>query len=66
MYGVEYGRGNRLFRVARPDEAGAALEFVAGVFHPTTPQDQFPPDSATAANEVAPTVANESKAMLKA
>jgi hypothetical protein len=52
MYGVEYGRGNRLFRVARPDEAGAAMEFVAGVFRSTTPKDQFPPDSATAANAV--------------
>ena len=49
MYGVEYGRGNRLFRVAKP---GAAVEFVAGVFHPTTPKDQFPPDPATAAAEV--------------
>ncbi len=52
MYGVEYGRGNRLFRLARPGAAGAAVEFVAGVFHPTTPKDQFPPDDATAAGEV--------------
>ena len=52
MYGVEYGRGNRVFRVARPDEAGAAVEFVAGAFHPTTPKDEFPPDATTAAGEV--------------
>ncbi|NCX97866.1 MAG: hypothetical protein EBX35_04645 [Planctomycetia bacterium] len=52
MYGVEYGRGNRLFRVTGPGAAGAAVEFVAGVFHPTTPKDQFPPDAATAAGAV--------------
>jgi len=52
MYGVEYGRGNRLFRVAMPGRAGAAVEFAAGVFHATTPKDQFPPDPATAASEV--------------
>lgn len=52
MYGVEYGRGNRLFRVAEPGAAGAGVEFVAGVFHPTTPRDQFAPDAATAAARV--------------
>lgn len=52
MYGVEYGRGSRLFRVATPGRAGAAVEFVAGVFHTTTPKDPLPPDPATAANDV--------------
>ena len=57
MYGVEYGRGNRLFRIARPDLVGSAgeppqVEFVAGVFHASTPGQSFPPDGATAAGEV--------------
>ena len=57
MYGVEYSRGNRLFRIAKPaavNAAGAApqVEFVAGVFHASTPKDSFPPDVATAASEV--------------
>ncbi|MFM7135999.1 MAG: hypothetical protein ACKO1M_02870 [Planctomycetota bacterium] len=52
MYGVEYGRGNRLFRVAKPGAADASIEFVAGTFHATTPKDQVPPDSATRASEV--------------
>jgi streptogramin lyase len=35
LYGVEYTRGNRLFRIARPDDAKGleGVEFVAGVFH---------------------------------
>jgi len=52
MYGVEYGRGNRLFRIAKPGAEGAGVEFVAGVFHSTTPKDQFPPDAVTAAAKV--------------
>lgn len=50
MYGVEYGRGNRLFRVGV--EPGAAVEFVAGIFNESGPGDSFPPDTATAAAEV--------------
>jgi len=35
MYGVEYTRGNRLFRIAKPQEARGleGVEFVAGTFH---------------------------------
>lgn len=53
MYGVEYGRGNRLFRVAKPEVSGAAVEFVAGVFHASgSPDEKAPIDEATAAAEV--------------
>jgi len=48
MYGVEYTRGNRLFRVA----VDGAVEFVAGRFHVSSPRDAFPPDEATAAADV--------------
>ena len=48
MYGVEYTRGNRLFRVA----TDGAVEFVAGRFHVSNPRDAFAPDAATAAAEV--------------
>jgi hypothetical protein len=48
MYGVEYTRGNRLFRVA----ADGAVEFIAGRFHVSTPRDAFAPDAATAAADV--------------
>ena len=48
MYGVEYTRGNRLFRVA----ADGAVEFVAGRFHVSKHGDVFPPDAATAAADV--------------
>lgn len=51
MYGVEYGRGNRLFRIASGGAAGA-VEFVAGVFHETADKQRLPPDTATAAGEV--------------
>ena len=35
MYGVEYTRGNRLFRIAKPQESPGleGVEFVAGTFH---------------------------------
>jgi sugar lactone lactonase YvrE len=49
MYGVEYTRGNRLFRVTAD---GGAAEFVAGVFHVSSSRDAFPPDTATAAAAV--------------
>ena len=61
MYGVEYSRGNRLFRIPKPAPSeggpGAAgstpqVEFVAGVFHASTPKDSFAPDTATSASEV--------------
>jgi sugar lactone lactonase YvrE len=58
MYGVEYTRGNRLFRVARPAAAAKAegsepqVEFVAGLFYVPLPKQSFPPDTATAASEV--------------
>lgn len=45
MYGVEYTRGNRLFRIA----ADGAVEFVAGKFHVSKPGEVFPPDQAIAA-----------------
>jgi sugar lactone lactonase YvrE len=48
MYGVEYTRGNRLFRVA----ADGTVEFVAGRFHVSRSKDSFPPDEATAAADV--------------
>jgi sugar lactone lactonase YvrE len=48
MYGVEYTRGNRLFRVA----ADGTVEFVAGRFHVSNSRDSFPPDEATAAADV--------------
>jgi streptogramin lyase len=48
MYGVEYTRGNRLFRVA----ADGGVEFVAGRFHVSKHGDVFPPDEATAAADV--------------
>ena len=58
MYGVEYTRGNRLFRVAQPAAAAKAeggvpqVEFVAGTFYVPAPKQSFPPDAATAAGEV--------------
>jgi len=61
MYGVEYTRGNRLFRVAKPAAAkdkpesadsAAQVEFVAGVFYVPAPKQTFPLDTATAAREV--------------
>jgi len=61
MYGVEYTRGNRLFRIAKPsaskDKPESAVstpqvEFVAGVFHVPAPKQSPPPDAATAAAEV--------------
>jgi sugar lactone lactonase YvrE len=61
MYGVEYTRGNRLFRIAKPSPstytpelAGSTpqVEFVAGVFYVPAPKQSFPPDTATAAGEV--------------
>jgi sugar lactone lactonase YvrE len=39
MYGVEYTRGNRLFRVG----VDRTLEFVAGKFHASKPGDAVPP-----------------------
>ena len=48
MYGVEYTRGNRLFRAG----ADGAVEFVAGRFHVSKHGDVFPPDEATAAADV--------------
>ena len=61
LYGVEYSRGNRLFRIAQPGQpqstlkvaaGGPEIEFVAGVFHTSTPKQAFPPDTATAAKDV--------------
>jgi sugar lactone lactonase YvrE len=61
MYGVEYTRGNRLFRIAKPspstyapESAGSTpqVEFVAGVFYVPASKQSFPPDTATAASEV--------------
>jgi sugar lactone lactonase YvrE len=46
MYGVEYTRGNRLFRVA----TDGAVEFVAGRFHVSNPRDAFASDMATSAH----------------
>ena len=47
MYGVEYTRGNRLFRVAPATGKAAEVEFVAGTFHASTTGDQFSPDTAS-------------------
>jgi len=61
MYGVEYTRGNRLFRIAKPSQAKAVpesadgtpqVDFVAGVFYVPASKQSFPPDTATAAGEV--------------
>jgi sugar lactone lactonase YvrE len=53
MYGVEYVRGNRLFRIAAAGERGpASVEFVAGTFHVSADKQRFPPDTATAPGEV--------------
>lgn len=52
MYGVEYTRGNRLFRIAKPAGSTPQVEFVAGMFYVPAPKQAFPPDTATAANEV--------------
>ena len=61
MYGVEYTRGNRLFRIAKPSPstyspelAGSTpqVEFVAGKFYVPAPKQTFPPDTANAAEEV--------------
>jgi hypothetical protein len=52
MYGVEYTRGNRLFRIAKPAGSTPQVEFVAGMFYVPAPKQSFPPDTATAANEV--------------
>jgi sugar lactone lactonase YvrE len=61
LYGVEYTRGNRLFRIAKPspstytpESAGSTpqVEFVAGLFYVPAPKQSFPPDTATAAGEV--------------
>ncbi|MFM8494565.1 MAG: hypothetical protein ACKOEM_03440 [Planctomycetia bacterium] len=48
MYGVEYTRGNRLFRVV----ADGTVEFVAGRFHVPKQGEAFSPDEATAAADV--------------
>lgn len=47
MYGVEFTRGNRLFRVDDPTAASPVVTFVAGEFHVTS--DKTPPlgDAAT-------------------
>jgi streptogramin lyase len=50
LYGVEYGRGNRLFRVSAAP--GSTPEFVAGKFHVTGQAATFPPGEAAAAGEV--------------
>jgi len=50
MYGVEYCRGNRLFRL-KP-APGSKPEFVAGRFHVAGPDSTFSPDEATAAGDV--------------
>jgi sugar lactone lactonase YvrE len=47
MYGVEFTRGNRLFRVAPATGKAAVVEFVAGTFHVSTGPNQLPPDTAT-------------------
>ena len=57
MYGVEYTRGNRLFRIAKPAAENAEggvpqVEFVAGVFYVPAPKQIFPPDTSTAAQDV--------------
>ena len=54
LYGVEYTRGNRLFRVTRPGEpdAAARVEFVAGVFRQPDPKVPLPPQATTDPREV--------------
>jgi hypothetical protein len=54
LYGVEYTRGNRLFRVTRPGEpdAAARVEFVAGVFRQPDPKAPLPPQATTDPREV--------------
>ncbi|MFM8705253.1 MAG: hypothetical protein ACKOHG_15565 [Planctomycetia bacterium] len=47
LYGVEYTRGNRLFRVTTGEGTAARVEFVAGRFHVSTNADHFPSDAAT-------------------
>ena len=49
LYGVEYARGNRLFRVG---PGAAAVAFVAGRFHVTADGAKLPVDGATAAADV--------------
>jgi len=48
LYGVEYTRGNRLFRLA----ADGTVEFVAGRFHVSSPKDAFPPEAVAATADV--------------
>lgn len=54
LYGVEYTRGNRLFRIVRPSEPGSAarVEFVAGVFWQPDSKRPFPPQKTTDPREV--------------
>ncbi len=54
LYGVEYTRGNRLFRIVRPGEPGSAarVEFVAGVFWQPDSKRPFPPQTTTDPREV--------------
>jgi sugar lactone lactonase YvrE len=54
LYGVEYTRGNRLFRIAKPGEPGAAsrVEFVAGAFHQSDAKQPLPPQTTTDPREV--------------
>lgn len=52
LYGVEYTRGNRLFRIDDPAAAEPRVEFVAGMFHVSSDKDRFPPDRETAAARV--------------
>jgi len=54
LYGVEYTRGNRLFRVTRPGEPDAStrVEFVAGVFRQPDPKSPLPPQVTTDPREV--------------
>ncbi|MFM7244042.1 MAG: hypothetical protein ACKO40_07685 [Planctomycetaceae bacterium] len=52
LYGVEYTRGNRLFRIDDPAAAEPRVEFVAGVFHVSSDKDRFPPDRETSAATV--------------
>jgi sugar lactone lactonase YvrE len=47
MYGVEYTRGNRLFRIVPVAGKAATVEFVAGTFHVSTRGEKFSPDAAT-------------------
>jgi len=54
LYGVEYTRGNRLFRIRRPGEPDAAtrVEFVAGVFRQPDPKQPLPPQTTADPREV--------------